>query len=269
MAARILCGMTRFALPVLFLVAACGGGGGAAPVETTSTESQTLGERLGDCFVRDVTDLAGLLELLTGVLGENDGALPQPELDLAGFLTSGGALPLAWDLDDDGTPELDGTLRYIDEEGDTTFPFTLGDLLNIDPNDPATLLAATPDGSRLEIQFRLDGLLTATAGDATIDGTIILTFEGGAPVSAQGAGRFVSDECSLTFDLDEIPVAFEGLDRLPELEFGFTAALDPDRVEGIVDFDGMGTASVRGRINDGPEESFSFEVPAGIGGIDR
>lgn len=253
--------MKRFALPLMFLVAACGSGGGGL-VDDTSSQPQTLADRLGDCFVQDATDLGSLLQLLTGLLDQTGDALPLPEVDIAGFIRNGGALPLTWDLDGDGTPEIGGTLRFIDANGDTTFPFSLGDLAGLDLENPLSLLDSIPDGSRMEIDFAFDGVRSA-ATNGTAEGMIVLTFDGGIPSHVQGSGKFSGDGCELDFDLDEIPLALDGVNGLPELDFGFSAGFAPDRVEGHINFDGSDHATVRGRINGGPEESFSFDVPIG------
>ena len=251
--------MKRLAMPLLFLVAACGSGGGETLVGTLgdeTAETQTLGDRLGDCFTRDATDLGSLLETLSGFLGDSGDEIPQPDIDLAGILTNGGALPLTWDLDGDGTPEIDAVIRFINEQGNTTLPFTLGDLANLDPDNPLSLLDSVPDGSRMELRFMLTGQLAAGGAD----GTLILTFNAGVPSHVEGTGRFEGDGCGIDFDLDRIPIALDGLDSLPEIGFGFSAGIDPDLITGRIDFDGTDLATVRGRINDGLEETFSFNL---------
>jgi len=247
--------MKRLAMPLLFLVVACGSGGGGTLVNETA-ETQTLGDRLGDCFTRDAADLGSLLQTLSGFLGDSGDEIPQPDIDLAGILTNGGALPVTWDLDGDGTPEIDAVVRFIDEQGNTTLPFTLGDLANLDPDNPLSLLESVPDGSRMELSFTLVGALAT--GDT--DGTLILTFNAGAPSLVKGSGIFDGDGCGLEFDLDSIPIALDGLDSLPNIGFGFAAGLAPDRITGRIDFDGTDRATVRGRVNDGLEETFFFNL---------
>ncbi len=252
--------MKRLAMPLLFLVAACGSGGGETLTNATNetAETQTLGDRLGDCFTRDAADLGSLLETLSGFLGDSGDEIPQPDIDLAGILTNGGALPITWDLDADGTPEIDAVIRFINEQGNTTLPFTLGDLANLDPDNPLSLLESVPDGSRMEFRYTLAGLLGGE--NKSSDGTLILTFNAGVPSHVEGTGSFGGDGCEIDFDLDRIPIALDGLDSLPEIGFGFSAGLEPDLITGRIDFDGTDLATVRGRINDGLEETFSFNL---------
>ena len=261
--------MRSFALTCLLLLVACGGGGGSDGTALADNQGEGAGEGaaeptaielFGTCFQQDATQLAQILGLLAGFFGDGD-EIPLPTLDLIGGLLGGGTIPYTWDLDGDTTNELAGTLRFLDENGATTIPFSLADLAGLDINDPASLLAAIPSGSRMELTFDVGGALLAATNAGEGEGTLLFRFGAETITSLAGEGTFTSGECLFEVDLDEIEVDLETLTGYPVAAVAFTAGLGDDDLAGTIGLDGTSTATVGVSLNGGAIEEASFELP--------
>jgi len=258
--------MRSFALTCLLFLVACGGGGGSDGTALADNQGEgatqpTAIELFGTCFQQDATQLAQILGLLGGFFGDGGGDLPLPTLDLIGGLLGGGTIPYTWDLDGDTTNELAGTLRFLDENGATTIPFSLADLAGLDINDPASLLAAIPPGSRMELTFDVGGALLAATNAGEGEGTLFFRFGAETITSLAGEGTFTSGECLFEVELDEIEIDLETLTGYPVAAVAFTAGLGDDDLAGTIGLDGTSTATVAVSLNGGAIEETSIELP--------
>lgn len=248
----------RYSLLLCALVAC--GGGSSAPGTAPSDQPQSVQQAFEECLATDAVDLASLVGLLQGLLSSGQDALPQPEFDLLAGLLSGGIVPYTWDLDEDGTNELAGTVRFLDPDGKTTIPFDLADLLSSGFDDPLDLLAEVPEGTSLELTFTLGGALLESGSDASGEGTLVFSLGGGTVTGASGSGSFEAGPCLLDFSFDEVPI--DSLDGFPAADFEFDARIGDDRLLGTIEFDGTETAVVTAKLNDEPEQSFDIGLLA-------
>ncbi|MHC4955259.1 MAG: hypothetical protein ACYTGZ_15505 [Planctomycetota bacterium] len=252
--------MARVTLPIFLFLVACGSGGSSDNTSADATP-QTAAEVFQDCFAQDTTQFAGILDLLQSFISGPTGDLPLPEVDILAGLLSGGVVPYTWDLNEDGTSDASGSIRFIDEDGNTTIPFNPLDLIGQPLDDPASLIGIVPEGSRLELTFELGALLLSAANDGAAEGTLVFTIGDGAVSNASGSGRFSGGECAFDFEFDDLLLDTSGFGGYPDSDFSFDSALGKDRLRGAIEFDGTGKAKVRARLNDNPEEFFDFVLP--------
>jgi len=263
--------MKSITLPLLLFVVACGGGG-ASGDEDALANSQGVGagegteptaaELFADCFQQDATEIARVLGLLEGFFGEDAGEFPMPTLDLLSGLLNGGKIPYTWDLDGDSVNELSGSLRFLDENGATTIPFSLGELSGLDLNDPASLLTAVPAGSRLELSYELGGSFLVAANEGSGAGTLVFGLGEGTIDGIGGTGSFSVGECGVEFELDNIEIDPDLLAGYPAAAIGFTATLGDDSLTGTMSLDGSDAVTVSASLNGAAVETFEFDLPA-------
>jgi hypothetical protein len=253
--------MQRLIALLFFGLAACGGGGangdesalgnsGANSPTETPTGVQAL---FAGCLASDAADLGALLETLQGFFTAQDAQVPQPEFDLLAALISGGVVPYTWDLDGDETDDLTGTIRFLDQDGNTVIPFDIATLIGGGLQDPLDLLGEIDDGTRLELSYTLGDLLLSGASEADGEGALVFRLGGGTISSVAGSGTFESAFDEIDFDL-------ENLDGLPVVKFEFDAEVGDDKISGTIDFDGSETASVTASVNGGPAETFALDL---------
>jgi hypothetical protein len=246
-------------IPLLCVLVACGGGS-SAPGTLPADQPQTVQQAFEECLATDAVDIASLVDLLQGLLVSGQDQLPQPQFDLLAGLLSGGRVPYTWDLDEDGTNELGGIVRFLDADGNTTIPFDIATLLASGIDDPLALIAQVPEGTRLELTFTLGGALLQSASEASGDGTLVFSLGGGTVTGVSGSGTFGAGPCLFDFSFDDVPVT--ALDGFPTADFEFDARIGADRLVGTIRFDGTETAVVSAKLNDDPEESFEIDLAA-------
>ena len=261
--------MRSFAIPgVLFLVA-CGGGGGNDGTQLTDNQGEGAGEGaqptalelFGTCFQQDATQLAQILGLLETFFAQDGGEIPLPTLDLISGFLSGGTIPYTWDLDGDAVHELTGTLRFLDENGGTTIPFSLAELSGLDLENPAALLEIVPPGARLELVFDVGGSLLAATNAGEGAGTLIFRFGDETITGVAGTGTLESGECLFEIDFDEIEIDLEEFEGYPVADVAFTAGLGDDRLAGTIALDGSDTATLSASLNGADPEQTTFDLP--------
>ncbi|MHC4409601.1 MAG: hypothetical protein ACYS0E_05910 [Planctomycetota bacterium] len=256
--------MPRLTALLLFGLAACGGGGAngdeSALAKSGANSETDVQELFAGCLASDAADLGALLETLQGFFSAGDAPLPQPEFDLLAALISGGVVPYTWDLDGDEIDDLTGTIRFLDQDGNTVIPFDLATLIGGGIQDPLDLLGEIEDGTRLELNYTLGELLLSGGSEASGDGALVFRLAGGTISSIAGSGTFESGACLFDYAFDEIGFDLGNLDGLPVVKFEFDAKVGDDEITGTIDFDGSDTASVTASVNGGPSETFALDL---------
>ena len=255
---------------------ACGGGSTSDDPNSLLSAGSTSGPGVDgkaddatslfkECFSTDIGELTEILDLFQGFLGE-DGELdpttesPLPEFDLLDGLLNGGDFEYTWDLNDDGVSEVTGTIRFVDDNGSTTLPFNVIDLLLNPPESIEDVLGLVKDRAQLEMSFEMGGLLLSTGTDASGAGKLVFDFVDGAIDSLSGSGAFESGPCLLDFSFDDITVSLDALDGIPEASFEFDATIGDDSLHGSIEIGADGVATVTAQLNDDPEETLELDL---------
>jgi hypothetical protein len=241
------------------LFCSCGGGEEAA---TEDTQALSASEIVQGCVVTGLDDFVDLLNLFLNRLEGGAGA-PRPEFDLLAGLLSGGVVPWTLDLDDDGVPDLEGTVFFTDADGNVTIPFDLGALLGGGLDDPASLLDDLPAGTTLHLTYEFDDLALESGESLTGDGELVFGFDSAtSAVTVGGSGSFSSGECGYDYDLTDIEFALLSPGEFPVAELSFEVTYGSETLTGTIELDGSGIAVIRIQV-DGEEEVLRVDLRTG------
>jgi hypothetical protein len=265
-----------FLIALLSLACACGGGGDAV----TTTDANAAGRGAGNgepseltaldvleaCVSTDLADFAELFELIGGLLdGNSTEQLPEPEIDFGKLLTEQ-KIGWSYDLDQDGSADVDGTLFFTNASGATTVPFSFLDIIGWvanPPEDPFELLAAVPDGTNLHVTWSFDEL-PLTTSDAAGTGELAFGIADGGLDSASGSAVLTTGGCQFDFSFDEITLDLSN-PALPAAEAAFSADTGDHTVTGKATFNGTSRVEFEAQLDDGEPEVFAFDITEGLG----
>ena len=247
---RYACGL------LLALACACGGGsGGIVPTNGTSPLQDTAQQVLEGCGFDSIDDFLDLLTVFEGLLDPD-------ETNPAEFMILGvdpAAAAVNWGLDRDGdqNPDLMGTLRFTDEQGDPEIAAVV-DLLLGGFDDLDTMIASLPDGTRVTIAG-------ASTEPPPFDIAVTVTILGGAVDSVSGIVNVQDVTCQVGFDFADESLEDVGGDY-PGVTLNVTILTQDGAVEGIIVFDG--TNQARAEVTLGAEaEVFAFLINLDTGAV--
>ena len=237
-----------YALLLPFLLVACGGGSGSASESEASIpqEAREVRAVLESCASEGIQKMLGLMDTLLPT-----GGAPAITIDAA----QGDVIPFHADLDDDGTPDLTGALRFLDSDGMPLQPFTEEELAGgIEVLVP--LLSRLPRGARMLIE-------TDPAPGAGIErATFATRFLGGLPVSVDASATMIVDTCLVTISFDGVSV-LSLLGDVPSLVADLRVLDGNDEIVGTVRLDGDDSARIDAARNGGESYAFLLDLVGG------
>ncbi|MHC4958297.1 MAG: hypothetical protein ACYTGN_07960 [Planctomycetota bacterium] len=267
--------MRTFLIALLATACACGGG---SDDSTTNTDANAAGNGNGSgepaaltaqdvleaCVSTDLADFAQLFELLGGLLDGNAESLPEPQIDFGKLLTER-KVGWSFDLDEDGTADVSGTLFFTDASGAVVVPFSALDLLALiaaPPENPLDLLEDVPAGTDLNLTWSFDNL-PLTTSDAASSGDLVFGIADGQLDSASGSAALTMGDCQFDFSFDEITIDLAN-PTLPAADATFTVDTADHTVAGKATFDGTSGVTFEATLDDGEAETFSFDISEGL-----
>ncbi len=240
-------------LIALLLLQACGGASRAqieeairqAQEEAAQQEEQDAGPDptevalaiLEECALDDVGRLLALLDVFAPLL---DPAQPLPPFELAGIDTEGFALDWRLDTNDDDVPDMNGTFRFQDVDGNAVLPLSEEEIEAIETSGNLDslpgLIENLPAGTTLVLQF-------TQTGSAEVVGLLGVTFESPGPLLS-GTINILATTCTTAFRIRGVD-ATALLGDYPDADIPITVSSAKGILVGSVIMDGTPLAKIR------------------------